>query len=148
MEIQITELSQDDCVQYQQYCQLLSQLSPMDTNSITQCAFSDQLANIKSNPYHIILVAKKDNVIVGSTTVLIEPKFIHKLSKVAHIEDVVVSSEQRCHGIGSMLINKAIDASKEAGCYKIILDCNETNSKYYSKFGFVKKELHMAYYLE
>ena len=33
---------------------------------------------IKLNPNHIIVVAEIDGKIVGSTTILIEPKFIHR----------------------------------------------------------------------
>ena len=43
------------------------------------------LNNIKSNPNHIIIVAEIDDRIIGSTTLLIEPKFIHKGLSLIHI---------------------------------------------------------------
>ncbi len=58
------------------------------------------LNNIKSNPNHIIIVAEIDDRIIGSTTLLIEPKFIHKGGFVGHIEDVVVSKEFQGQKIG------------------------------------------------
>ena len=51
----------------------------------------DILKKIIEDPDHIIHVAEIDGKIIGSTTLLIEQKFIHKGGKVGHIEDVVLS---------------------------------------------------------
>jgi glucosamine-phosphate N-acetyltransferase len=52
------------------------------------------LQKIKLNPLHKIFVAEKDDgsndKIVGTTTLLIEPKFINKGMPVGYIEDVSV----------------------------------------------------------
>ena len=51
------------------------------------------LQNIKLNPLHKIFVAEDDinnKKIVGTTTLLIEPKFINKGMRVGYIEDVSV----------------------------------------------------------
>ena len=63
------------------------------------------LKKIIENPDHIIRVAEVDGKIVGSTTLLIEQKFIHEGGKVGHIEDVVVSKEFEGRGIGLSLIH-------------------------------------------
>ena len=34
------------------------------------------------------------------------------------------------------------------GCYKLILDCSESNVKFYEKCGFKRKEIQMARYFE
>ena len=47
---------------------------------------------INSNPDHIIAVAELDGKIVGTTTLLIESKFIHNGGIVGHIEDVVIDT--------------------------------------------------------
>ncbi len=106
------------------------------------------MIKILSNPNHKIIVAKCDDIIVGSITILIEPKIIHDLSYVAHIEDVIVDSNYRSYGIGGELVKKAIEISKQYGCYKVILDCNEKNINFYQKHGFVKKEIQMVNYLD
>jgi len=141
----IEELSDTD--DYYQYCALLEQLTTINPSNITRESFLNNLSMIKSNPYHKILVAKLNEKIIGTITVLIEPKFIHDISKIAHIEDVVVDQNHRNYGVGALLIRKAIDVSKYFGCYKIILDCSEKNIGFYNKFGFVKKEAQMALYL-
>ena len=88
-----------------------------------------------------------DNEIIGSITIFIEPKIIHNLSYVAHIEDVIVNSAYRSQGIGKILMNKAISIAKDFNCYKIILDCCQDNIEFYKKFNFNIKEIQMALYL-
>jgi len=39
------------------------------------------------------------------------------------------------------------DTAKEAGCYKIILDCSEDNAPFYEKCGLSRKEIQMVKYL-
>lgn len=141
----IEELNYDD--DYYQYCSLLKQLTNIDPDNISSEMFKNRLSMIKSNPYHKILVFKKDNKIVGSITILVEPKFIHNCSYVAHIEDVVVDSEYRTHGIGRILMNKAISIAVDFQCYKIILDCSEKASGFYKKLDFYPKEIQMVKYL-
>ncbi len=94
--------------------------------------------NIKSNPNHKIFVAIVDEKVVGSTTLFIEPKFIHQGGLVGHIEDVVVSKEFQGKGIGEKLIKASLDFSKNNGCYKTILDCSEDVESFYEKIGFKK----------
>ena len=68
------------------------------------------LQNIKLNPLHKIFVAEDDinnKKIVGTTTLLIEPKFINKGMRVGYIEDVSVRKGYEGLGIGSQLINYA-----------------------------------------
>ncbi len=94
--------------------------------------------NIKSNPNHKIFVAIVDEKVVGSTTLFIEPKFIHQGGLVGHIEDVVVSKEFQGKGIGEKLIKASLDFAKNNGCYKTILDCSEDVESFYEKIGFKK----------
>ncbi|MEM3062065.1 MAG: GNAT family N-acetyltransferase, partial [Nitrososphaerota archaeon] len=102
---------------------------------------------INSNPFHKIIVAKHRDKIVGSITILIEPKMIHNLSYVAHIEDVVVDKDYRNRGIGKLLMNEAIKIAHIHHCYKIILNCAEDREEFYRKYGFFRKEIQMAYYV-
>ncbi|HET9008642.1 MAG TPA: GNAT family N-acetyltransferase [Nitrosarchaeum sp.] len=91
---------------------------------------------INSNPDHIIVVAVMEGKIVGSTTLLIETKFIHNGGKVGHIEDVVVDKEHQRNGIGEKIIMYLLRYAKEQGCYKTILDCTNEVKPFYEKLGF------------
>lgn len=145
MEITVEEI--DKNVNFYEYCNLLKQLTSINPDSFTEGQFMDHLKLIKSNPLHKIFLAKNNNEVIGSITVLIEPKFIHDLSSVAHIEDVVVKLNYRSYGIGQLLVNKAIEFVRNYGSYKIILDCSDKNVSFYKKFGFVVKENQMVLYL-
>lgn len=103
------------------------------------------LKNIKSNPNHKIFVAVVDDRIIGSTTLLIEPKFIHKAGHVGHIEDVVVSKNFQGRGVGEKLIKASLDFAKNKGCYKTILDCSDDVKPFYEKIGFKKHSNSMRF---
>ena len=100
---------------------------------------------IRTNSNHIIFVAVLDDRVVGSTTLLIEPKFIHDGGLVGHIEDVVVSKDNQGQGIGKKLILAALDFAKKSGCYKTILDCTEDVRTFYEKIGFKVHSNSMRY---
>jgi len=91
---------------------------------------------INSNSDHIVAVAIIEGKIVGSTTLLIETKFIHNGGKVGHIEDVVVDKEHQRKGIGEKIIMYLLRYAKDQGCYKTILDCADEVKPFYEKLGF------------
>ena len=100
---------------------------------------------VSSNSNHFVYVAILDGRIVGSTTMLIEPKFIHNGGNVAHIEDVVVSKDYQRKGIGEMLMRSLLDLAKDNNCYKTILDCTDEVKPFYEKIGFKRTSNGMRY---
>ncbi len=137
----ITPLSKEDY--YNGFLQLLEQLTVVNPTEISYDDFSKHFDNLKSN----VFVIKDENKIIGTATVLIEHKFIHKLSSVGHIEDVVVDLRYRKCGLGKMIINHCIKYAKERNCYKIILNCANHNIEFYEKCGFTSKNVEMSMYL-
>ena len=103
------------------------------------------IRKIISNPDHIIHVAEIDGKIVGSTTLLIEQKFIHDGGRVGHIEDVVVSKKYEGRGIGMKLVVTLLEKAKEMNCYKTILDCKDELIPFYERIGFKKESNQMRY---
>ena len=93
-------------------------------------------SNIDQSVYGNIYVATLSDKIVGTITLIIEPKIIHNGSSVGHIEDVVVNKDFRNKGIGKLLIDYVVEIARKAGCYKVILDCDENNVNFYQKSGF------------
>ncbi|MCZ6584253.1 MAG: GNAT family N-acetyltransferase [Thaumarchaeota archaeon] len=100
---------------------------------------------ISSNSNHFIYVAILDGRVVGSTSMLIEPKFIHDGGNVAHIEDVVVSKDYQGKGIGEMLMQSLLNLAKDNNCYKTILDCTDEVKLFYEKIGFKRNSNGMRY---
>jgi len=109
----------------------LRQTSDIDRNKADEI-----FEKINSNPDHIVAVAELDGKIVGSTTLLIEPKFIHKGGVVGHIEDVVIDKKFQGQKIGEKIMKYLLEFAKNRGCYKTILDCTDDVKPFYEKLGF------------
>lgn len=124
------------------YLELLSYLT--NTPPITLNTFVDNIHNISE--IGKIIVCHSDNKIIGTGTIIYEPKIIHGGQNVGHIEDVVVNQEYRGQGIASEIIKILIDDSKKNNCYKVILDCDYNNIDFYEKNGLTHKGAQMAYY--
>jgi glucosamine-phosphate N-acetyltransferase len=107
-----------------------------ETSNITEDKALEIFKNIKLNPKHIIVVAEINGKIVGSTTLLIEPKFIHQGGIVGHIEDVVVDKKFQGKKIGEKIIVHILEIAKNHGCYKTILNCSDNIKPFYEKLGF------------
>ena len=97
------------------------------------------LQKIKMNSLHKIFVAEDDSdgKVVGTITLLIEPKFINKGMQVGYIEDVSVRKEYEGLGIGSKLVTYATTyAISREGCRKVLLYCSEKTKPFYEKLGY------------
>ena len=115
------------------------------TSNLEQSSVRNILKKILENENHIIHVAELNGKIVGSTTLLIEQKFIHEGGFVGHIEDVVVNKEFEGQGIGMKLVLSLLDVAKERKCYKTILNCEDKLIPFYEKIGFKQKSTEMRF---
>ena len=107
-----------------------------ETSSMNNDKVVEIFKKIKSNPEHHIIVAEINGKVIGTTTLLIEPKFIHQGGIVGHIEDVVVSKEFQGKKIGKKIIKYVLELAKNHGCYKTILDCSDDVKAFYEEIGF------------
>jgi len=140
-EIKIREIEEDDLEKgFLETLDFLRNTSSIDKNKAKEI-----LKKIKQNPNHIIYVAIDDKKIIGSTTLLIEQKFIHDGGLVGHIEDVVVRKDYERNGIGIKLITSMLERAKEKNCYKTILDCKDDVKQFYEKIGFKRESNCMRY---
>tara|TARA_B100000446_G_scaffold164420_1_gene166069 strand:+ start:32 stop:469 length:438 start_codon:yes stop_codon:yes gene_type:complete len=140
-EIIIREIEENDLKQgFLESLDFLRKASNIDKNKAREI-----LKKIKQNPNHIIRVAIDNNKIVGSTTLLIEQKFIHDGGLVGHIEDVVVRKEYEGKGIGIKLVMSMLECAKEKNCYKTILDCKDDVKQFYERIGFKNESNGMRY---
>ena len=90
-----------------------------------------------------ILLARNDEKILGMINLLFTESTALG-AKVAILEDMVVLPTFRGEGIGSQLIDYAIDESKKEGCKRITLLTDIENIKaqsFYQKKGFVKSKM-------
>ena len=106
------------------------------TSNIDKNKAEEVFKKINSNPNHIIVIAELDGKIVGTATMLIEPKFIHDGGLVGHIEDVVVGRKFQGQKIGNEIVKNLLEFAKNRGCYKTILNCTDDVKEFYEKIGF------------
>jgi len=130
--ITIREIEYDDIDKG--FLEVLENLLSTDIDNKTA---KNILKKIKSNPLHKVFVAQ-DNIngkIVGTTTLLIEPKFINKGMQVGYIEDVSVRKGYEGLGIGSKLVTYATSyAISIEGCRKVLLYCSEKTKPFYESW--------------
>ena len=140
-EIIIREIEEDDLKNgFLETLDFLRSTSDLGKNKANEI-----LKKIKQNPDHIIHVATDGEKIVGSTTLLIEQKFIHDGGLVGHIEDVVVRKDYEGKGIGIKLVTSLLERAKEKNCYKTILDCKDDVKQFYERIGFKRESNGMRY---
>ncbi len=140
-EIIIREIKEGDLEKgYLETLDFLRNASDLDKNKANEI-----LKKIKQNSNHIIYVAIDNKKIVGSTTLLIEQKFIHDGGLVGHIEDVVVRKDYEGKGIGIKLVTSMLECAKEKNCYKTILDCKDDVKQFYERIGFKCESNGMRY---
>eukprot|EP00884_Botryococcus_braunii_P013694 jgi/Botrbrau1/22325/Bobra.0002s0005.1 len=126
---------------------LLGQLT--EVGDVTKTGFDGAFQERAAAPdvYKTIVIEDvTKQKVIATVSIIFERKFIRNCGKVAHIEDVVVDNAYRKHGLGRRIVTAAVEAAREAGCYKVILDCSESNAPFYEACGFKRKDLQMAQY--
>lgn len=89
---------------------------------------------------------QKQIEIVGSGTIIIEPKIIRGAKSVGHVEDIVVKKSHRGKKISQSILNKLKEFAQLKNCYKVILDCEESVCVVYKSNGFEAKGVQMGLY--
>lgn len=84
-----------------------------------------------------------DGKLVATATLFLEQKLIHRGGLVGHIEDVAVRPDKHGMGIGRRLVEYLVGICRAAGCYKVLLNCEEKNVVFYQKLGFHKHDTGM-----
>lgn len=135
----------------QNYLNLLSNLT--ETPNLSTNLFINTLNEIELTGGLIVIGyigepgLDSDNFkIVGSGTILIEPKLIHGARYVGHIEDIVVNPNFRGKHIAQNILSMLKSYSIAKNCYKVILDCNLDLQTFYEKNGFELKGIQMSKY--
>ena len=131
----------------EQYILLLSQLT--ETPILPREIFMNNLYKITTMGIIYVCYHKtRENkiCIVGSGTIIIEPKIIRNGKSVGHIEDIVVDEKCRAMGISKRIMENLFSFANEHNCYKVILDCNPRLSDFYEKLGFEKHGIQMSKY--
>lgn len=111
--------------------QLSSRAAPLDREAV---------AVLVATRTNTLLVARVDGVIVGTLTLAMSPL---PSGLRAHVEDVVVDAATRGHGVGRVLLDRALALAAEAGARTIDLTSRpsrEAANRLYERAGFRRRE--------
>lgn len=86
--------------------------------------------------------------VVGTISIYFEPKLSRDCRPAAHIEDVAVHPDWQGRGVGALLMETALAIIRDHGCYKVVLNCNESKIGFYEKHGFRQDGICMRLDLE
>jgi GNAT superfamily N-acetyltransferase len=121
------------------YEQLFSNTDQAEVNRATKIReHKKALFEIKQNPNHHLLVAEIEGIIVGTLAIIIIPNLSHMGRPWAIIEHVIVDELHRGRGLGSLLMERAIQLAKGRDCWRVILSSNKQlidSHKFYESVG-------------
>lgn len=119
------------------YMKLLSQLTKVGEPSVSQ--FVECFSRMKAckGTYYVVVV-EDTNVgqIIGTSTLVVEQKFIHNCALKGYIEDVVVSEDYRGKQLGKLLVETLRLLAQHLGVYKLVLNCKDRMIEFYESCGY------------
>jgi len=127
-------------------CELLSQLTVIDgpCGPPTRGDWERMLAGAAAREQSIVVAEDTHSgALLGTASLIVEHKLIRGCGRVGHVEDVVTHEKARGCGVGRALLGRLAELAREAGCYKVILDCADKNAAFYEKSGYRRAELQM-----
>ena len=129
-----------DYVDYKKFIKLVN----VNINEDTYKLF---ISNLNPNR-HIIVLYEKDNEIIGTGSLLIEPKLTYNISYLGHIENIFVDETYRNTGIGKKIVEHLVNYAREKLCYRIDLACEDKLIDFYRGLGFNKQLICMSMLIE
>ncbi|KAJ2800351.1 Glucosamine-phosphate N-acetyltransferase-like protein [Coemansia helicoidea] len=116
---------------------------------ITEDMFAERFGEMQrtGGSYYVVVIEDlAAQRIAASGTLLVERKMLHGCGTVGHIEDIVVASGQERKRFGQTIVTRLLAISAAVGCYKTILDCDDSNVAFYKKCGMTRRAVQMALY--
>ncbi|MGI5456241.1 N-acetyltransferase family protein [Streptomyces sp. CA-249302] len=97
------------------------------------------LERLTADPNQQLIVATREDRVVGTLQLTIIPGLSRRGSTRSIIEAVRIHADERGSGLGTQLIEWAIDASRRAGCQLVQLTSDSTRTdahRFYERLGF------------
>ncbi|KAJ1659810.1 Glucosamine-phosphate N-acetyltransferase-like protein [Dispira simplex] len=124
----------------------LAQLSVVGEVSAARFAETFRTLLAQGASYVNVVEDTERSRIVACGTLVVEQKLLRNCGRVGHIEDIVVSSTERGKRLGLHLIRQLKHLGRVLGCYKVILNCKQSNVAFYEKCGLEVRDVQMVEY--
>ena len=112
---------------------------PLDPASLSDQRYRAAFDAITADPNHRLIVAERNGDVVGTLQISIIPGLPRFGMTRGILENVHIRADQRGNGLGSQLVQWAIDRCREAGCGLVQLTSNKSRldaHRFYRKLGF------------
>ncbi|MEO8685606.1 MAG: GNAT family N-acetyltransferase [Devosia sp.] len=112
---------------------------PLDPATFTDPRTLAAFAAITADPAHRLIVAERNGEVVGTLQITTIPGLPNFGMKRGLLENVHIRADQRGSGLGSVMVQWAIDRCREAGCGNVQLTSNKLRldaHRFYRKLGF------------
>lgn len=97
------------------------------------------LRALTDDPRARVLVLEAGGRVMGALAVYVLPNLSHGGRPFAVVENVIVDGTARGRGYGELLMGRAVEAARAAGCYKVTLTSNNRRAaahRFYEGLGF------------
>ena len=112
---------------------------PLDPAMFADPRTLEAFSAIDADPAHRLIVAERNGEVVGTLQITIIPGLPNFGMKRGLLENVHIRSDQRGSGLGSIMVQWAIERCREAGCGNVQLTSNKLRldaHRFYRKLGF------------
>ncbi|RSN59930.1 MULTISPECIES: GNAT family N-acetyltransferase [Actinomadura] len=113
-------------------------------------AYYTAFAAIEKDANNTVVVAERGGEVIGTLQLTFIPGLTYGGGERAQIEGVRVASDQRGHGVGQALIDRAVDRARARGCRLVQLTTDRQRPdaiRFYQKMGFRPSHMGMKYHL-
>jgi GNAT superfamily N-acetyltransferase len=111
----------------------------LDPATLADPAYRAAFDQISADPAHRLIVVESAGEIVGTLQISVLPGLPRFGMKRAILENVHIRGDQRGNGLGTTMVQWAIERCREAGCGIIQLTSNKVRldaHRFYRKLGF------------
>jgi GNAT superfamily N-acetyltransferase len=114
---------------------------PLDPQTLSDPRYRAAFDAITADPNHRLIVAERDGEVVGTLQISFIPGLPRLGMTRGVLENVHIRADQRGNGLGSQMVQWAIQRCREAGCGMVQLTSNKVRldaHRFYEKLGFAK----------
>lgn len=118
-----------------------SETPPLDPATLEDPRYRAAFDALAADPGHRLIVAERHGEIVGTLQISFIPGLPNFGMKRGLLENVHIRADQRGSGLGTEMVQWAIERCREAGCGLVQLTSNKLRldaHRFYERLGFAK----------
>ncbi len=116
-----------------------SETPPLDPAALDDPRYRAAFDEISADPNHRLIIAEKDGEVIGTLQISLLPGLPRFGMKRGILENVHIRADQRGTGLGTQMVQWAIERCREANCGMVQLTSNKVRTdahRFYRKLGF------------